>query len=428
MPYSLAGTTVLYTEKNPSGYIMVGTIGAGTPPTTADTFGVGCKMVSLSTGVEYRNTGTVASPTWSTESGTDSVTSAEIADDSIVNADIKTTAGITVGKIALTTGSVILGASSVGSALDVKGDGKILVGDGTTAASVSVSGDATLANTGALTAAAPMKTDLVTLGLMGTVAAFGFPFNVTTDTEQTAALAKAEDGGVFINLASTTGAYTAAYQIWPDTELEDDACYFGGAAPFGVLTIDIVTGATYGADSVQWEYWDGAAWSALTIIYDETDTNNQSGTRPFMQDGQIIFSAPTDWASTTVDSQAAYWVRARIKTGFNVTVIPIMNSVEHKLVTSATASEMPAAGTISRGRISFVTASGANNDKKIILCNLTKGTASAIKTLTKALVVNEVADFAVTCAANDQIAIYVTQEDGTTEFANGIMELLVVKD
>lgn len=69
----------------------------------------------------------------------------------IVNADINATAGITVGKVALTTGSMILGAASVGSALDVTGDGKIIVGNGTTATSVAVSGDCTLANTGAMT-------------------------------------------------------------------------------------------------------------------------------------------------------------------------------------------------------------------------------------------------------------------------------------
>jgi len=74
-----------------------------------------------------------------------------IASGVIVNDDINATAGITVGKLALTTGSIILGAASVGAALDVKGDGKIIVGNGTTATSVTVSGDATLANDGTLT-------------------------------------------------------------------------------------------------------------------------------------------------------------------------------------------------------------------------------------------------------------------------------------
>lgn len=57
----------------------------------------------------------------------------------------------TVGEIALTTGSILIGAAGVGSALDVKTSGQILVGNGTTAVSVAVSGDATLASNGALT-------------------------------------------------------------------------------------------------------------------------------------------------------------------------------------------------------------------------------------------------------------------------------------
>lgn len=93
-------------------------------------------------------------PAWTTLSGDVTVGATgttAIGSGVIVNDDINATAGITTGKIALATGSIIIGASSVGSALDVKGDGKIIVGNGTTATSVSVSGDATLANDGALT-------------------------------------------------------------------------------------------------------------------------------------------------------------------------------------------------------------------------------------------------------------------------------------
>jgi hypothetical protein len=60
---------------------------------------------------------------------------------------------ITAGEITLATGSILLGASGVGSALDAKTSGRILVGNGTTLASVAVSGDATMASTGALTIA-----------------------------------------------------------------------------------------------------------------------------------------------------------------------------------------------------------------------------------------------------------------------------------
>ena len=65
---------------------------------------------------------------------------------------------LAVGDVSLTTGSIIIGSSNKGAALDAKGDGKILIGNGTTAAMKSVSGDATLANTGELTIGAKKVT------------------------------------------------------------------------------------------------------------------------------------------------------------------------------------------------------------------------------------------------------------------------------
>jgi len=58
---------------------------------------------------------------------------------------------VTVGEIALTTGSLILGAASVGSALDVSGDTKILIGNGTTGAMFVLGGDVTMTNGGVVT-------------------------------------------------------------------------------------------------------------------------------------------------------------------------------------------------------------------------------------------------------------------------------------
>ena len=78
MAYSLAGTTILYTVTNTLGHILEGTINAGTPPTTAATFAVGCRITDLSNGVKYTNDGTLAVPTWNAESGAGSVSSAEI--------------------------------------------------------------------------------------------------------------------------------------------------------------------------------------------------------------------------------------------------------------------------------------------------------------------------------------------------------------
>lgn len=274
-----------------------------------------------------------------------------------------------------------------------------------------------------------LKTDLMTMALPGTAAENSFPFNAETETEQAAALAVVDDGGVqaLLSASGAEAGYTANYQLFPDTEAEDDAAYFGAASPFGVLLFDIDTVATYGADSLAWEYWNGSAWTALTIVWDTTDTTANDGLRSFQQDGYVLFSAPTDWASTTVNGQAGYFVRARVIATANITQIPTTNSVEHKIITDAKASEVPVKGNLSRAKLSFFTVSGANNDTKIILCNLSSGACSAIKTLTKAIANNEVADFDLEVAAGDALAIFVTAEDGTTEFADGIMEAKIVK-
>lgn len=272
--------------------------------------------------------------------------------------------------------------------------------------------------------------DLVSMGLGGDIVVDTFPFNTVTLTEATAAYAKAEDGGVFLNLSATSGGggYTNDYAIFPDTELENDACNFGAATPFGAMYIDIsATAATYGADSVIWEYWNGA-WVTLTIVYDYTDSTAQDGQRPFMRDGYIVWSAPTDWATTTIDGQLAYWIRARVKAGFNITQIPETNSKEHQIPSDANAFELPYAGTISRCRFQWDITSTGTNDTQVVLCNLTTGAASALTTITKALSDFQVANLAMTVAADDELAFFIAEVDtGGTEYGDGHLEMKVTR-
>lgn len=350
-----------------------------------------------------------------TELATDSVDSDEIAANAVGNAEMGDNA----------IGNAEMADNAIGNAemLDNAVDNAEIATDAVRSDEIQ---DASIEE---VDVSAGLKTHIITMELPGTVAEFGFPFDVETQTEQAAALAVVDDGGD-LQLLSTSalGAGVAAnYQLFPDVEVENDAAYFGGAAPFGVMFFDMDTLATYAADSLAWEYWNGAAWAALTIVWDQTDTTAQNGLRSFQQDGEIIFSAPSDWASSSVNGQAGFWVRARCNATVNITQTPTTNSVEHKLISAPTAFEMPSAGTIGRARVSFVTESGAAADTDFILCNLTKGTCSAIKTLTKQLTVNEIADFALACDASDQLAVYVTNEEGTTEFADGRMEMTVVK-
>jgi len=273
----------------------------------------------------------------------------------------------------------------------------------------------------------------VTMPLMGTVAEFGFPFNTETATEQASTLAKVYDlsAAEYQDLATSgTGAgYTANYQLFPDTEAIGDYALFGAAAPFGIIKMDMsATGATYGADAIKWYYWNGSAWALLTIIWDDTNTTPAAGgLRPFMQDGHIIFSAPSDWTAVEIDSQSAYWIKANVYAA-QLTQIPLTDSKEHYIITDTNAFKCPADGEIGSGRFTFVTNSGATDHTDVILCNLSDGTCSAIKVITKALYQGAVVtDFGITVADGDYLAFYVTDEDGTTEYANGQAELELLR-
>lgn len=67
MGYSIAGTTLTIIDKTVDGLALFGTIASGTIPTTTGIFAPGCKIVDLSTGVVYTNSGTSTSVAWSSE-------------------------------------------------------------------------------------------------------------------------------------------------------------------------------------------------------------------------------------------------------------------------------------------------------------------------------------------------------------------------
>lgn len=392
-------TAVTVIKKDSSGYVTEAK-GTTVPTDTETGFAKGCHFVdtNVAAGVPnlYINVGDHTSCDFNV-AGSDlpagSIDATELATDSVDSDEIATDA----------VGAAEIASNAVGT--DEIQDASIAPAD----------------------LGAQVAAEQICAGIPGTVAEFTFPFNVITDTEQAAALAVTDDGGDLQQLAtSSAGAgVTANYQLFPDVPAENDAAYFGAAAPFGILYFDMSAGqpATYGADSLIWEYWNGAAWSTLTIVYDHTDSTAQDGLRSFQRDGYILFSAPTDWANTTVNGQAGFWVRARVNTGFNITQIPLTNSVEHKIASDANAPIVPFGMLVSAIRFTFKTASAANNDTKIIVCNLTSGACTSVLTLTKAVKSQLKSSLTLPFVSGEFLAIFITQEDGTTEFADGMLEI-----
>ena len=66
-----------------------------------------------------------------------------------------------------------------------------------------------------------------------------------------------------------------------------------------------------------WEYWDGSAWSALTV---------NDGTTSFTVNGRVSFVPPANWARRQVNaSRSKYFVRCRISSASSS---PVTNSVK----------------------------------------------------------------------------------------------------
>jgi len=75
--------------------------------------------------------------------------------------------------------------------------------------------------------------------------------------------------------------------------------YLGKTTTWKDITITFAANTT-ATNTLTAQYWNGTAWTALTI----TD-----GTSAFQNSGAITFTIPGSWAQTAVNGSTAYWVR-----------------------------------------------------------------------------------------------------------------------
>lgn len=112
---SISATTILSFIDNAAGLLVEGSIdniGAGIP-TTASTFAIGARIVDLSTGISYINTGTVAVPVWSRAGSTTVVDPqvVQLATITLAAADLIDTA---TGKLSHANGLICVPAAPTG--------------------------------------------------------------------------------------------------------------------------------------------------------------------------------------------------------------------------------------------------------------------------------------------------------------------------
>lgn len=135
--------------------------------------------------------------------------------------------------------------------------------------------------------------------------------------------------------ASYTDVTTEFGSTGSDVSLFDedsDYIYLGHTATFGSIEVILATGASKSIKPI-FEYSQGAsAWNTVSV---SDDTNG------FREDGNILFEAPGDWATDTVNAVGSkYWIRIQ-RNNSNVPVVPIEDTIK---VTSATEYEWNADG------------------------------------------------------------------------------------
>ena len=120
-----------------------------------------------------------------------------------------------------------------------------------------------------------------------------------------------DDGGVFTdNTDEANSADSDYFNAFSSSPTTNDAIYFGLGNRFEKL--DLFFGNTPADTNIATvtEYYDGSTWQTLTV------TENETGTEKLLTNGQLEWTAPGDWAQTTINSSTSlYYLRIRITSG-----------------------------------------------------------------------------------------------------------------
>ena len=92
--------------------------------------------------------------------------------------------------------------------------------------------------------------------------------------------------------------------------------YVGHSEKFSLIEVVL---AIVPNNSIQgvYQYWNGSAWATLTIT---------NGTNDFQQSGNIIFTPPTNWGTTSVNGVTKYYVRIQ-RTRNSLSTVPTESTI-----------------------------------------------------------------------------------------------------
>ena len=111
----------------------------------------------------------------------------------------------------------------------------------------------------------------------------------------------------------------------------DDFLYLGDASRFDMAMFELATAGSLG--TLKYEYYNGSAWTEFTPLsasYQHDPDDNEDTMYSFSGDGaeQIPVGRLANWATTTIDSESAYWIR--ISSPTSVTTAPTIKSIRKR--------------------------------------------------------------------------------------------------
>ena len=120
---------------------------------------------------------------------------------------------------------------------------------------------------------------------------------------------------------------TNSFAPWPGTGAGNILYIGGNLEPFPGVKISLTTAPDFTGGAYVLEYWNGASWTEMHFMVSNADA-------PYLPkisfenstNYQIRFGNRFNWATTTVDSTSAYWVRFRITS--SITSVGAINQIK----------------------------------------------------------------------------------------------------
>ena len=128
------------------------------------------------------------------------------------------------------------------------------------------------------------------------------------ENQQTADFVFSDDGGSFTDNSDESKTMTGTpFYAFAATPAISDHLYIGKSVRFMGVDLRVTTAADDGV--IIWEYYNGSSWTSLDL-----DNSTITEVEQLYISGKINFFLPRDWQLTTINSEEAYWIRARVTT------------------------------------------------------------------------------------------------------------------